>query len=259
MQGQSSGLAVGLFSTNTGAPPANTFQAVFDEIEITAVSGSPVAEPPPFFTNAGSNNSTQTSAPANISSLPSLAGPSTLFNTERWDRDNDAAGEMQWAFDVEAGTNVEVKLYLSESYANLPDLNNSGDRSGARIFDISVDGTVPETFANIDTFQLGGNQLNKASVLTQRITSDGTIDLEFIHKSQHPAIKAIEIVAMDENDLLVRGEQQVAAQRVEAPLLERAGQSLPSDTAPSSSSSFLANLQLDPFVEPSLLAVESVA
>ena len=36
VQGQDSGLAVGLFSSNTGEPEANRFQAVFDDIEITA-------------------------------------------------------------------------------------------------------------------------------------------------------------------------------------------------------------------------------
>ena len=36
VQGQDSGLAVGLFSSNTGESEANRFQAVFDDIEITA-------------------------------------------------------------------------------------------------------------------------------------------------------------------------------------------------------------------------------
>ncbi|MEL6478401.1 MAG: malectin domain-containing carbohydrate-binding protein [Pseudomonadota bacterium] len=44
-EGQTTGLAVGLFSSNTQEPVANTFQAVFDDIEITAVEGNvaPVA------------------------------------------------------------------------------------------------------------------------------------------------------------------------------------------------------------------------
>ena len=36
VDGQDSGLAVGLFSSNTGQPEANAFQAVFNDIEITA-------------------------------------------------------------------------------------------------------------------------------------------------------------------------------------------------------------------------------
>ncbi|MEM9642762.1 MAG: Ig-like domain-containing protein [Pseudomonadota bacterium] len=43
VQGQETGLAVGLFSSNTGEPTADAFQAVFDDIEITATE----AELPP--------------------------------------------------------------------------------------------------------------------------------------------------------------------------------------------------------------------
>lgn len=37
VNGQSTGLAVGLYSSNTGQSPANTFSAVFDNVEISAV------------------------------------------------------------------------------------------------------------------------------------------------------------------------------------------------------------------------------
>ena len=36
VQGQTTGLAVGLFSSNTGAEPQPDFQAIFDDIRITA-------------------------------------------------------------------------------------------------------------------------------------------------------------------------------------------------------------------------------
>ena len=39
VQGQASGLAVGLFATNTGQAAADAFQAIFDDIEITAIEG----------------------------------------------------------------------------------------------------------------------------------------------------------------------------------------------------------------------------
>ncbi|MDJ0852221.1 MAG: Ig-like domain-containing protein, partial [Myxococcota bacterium] len=47
VNGQTTGVAVGLFSTNNGQPAANTFQAVFDDIEITATE----AELPPNATD----------------------------------------------------------------------------------------------------------------------------------------------------------------------------------------------------------------
>ena len=37
VNGQTTGLAVGLFSSNTGAPPQSTFSAIFDDITISAV------------------------------------------------------------------------------------------------------------------------------------------------------------------------------------------------------------------------------
>lgn len=302
VQGQPSGLAVGLFSSNTGAPGANAFQAAFDDIEITATgdgSADPVVTPTnpgsgqvlyrvnaggpqiaatdggiawsadtlannsPFLTNAGSNDNTQTFAPVDISSLPVIAGPATLFNTERWDEANDTAGEMQWAFDVEAGTGVEVRLYMAETHASLIDFNNSGDLGGDRLFDVSVDGTVPEPFTNIDTYQLGGNALNGASVVTHQLTSDGTIDLEFIHNSENPAVKAIEIVAIEESDLLVSGQAAITAQSVESPLTGDSGQSILEETLPASdflaAGSLLTDSQTEQLVEPSpLLAVETV-
>ncbi|MEM1279264.1 MAG: hypothetical protein AAGG53_04390 [Cyanobacteria bacterium P01_H01_bin.152] len=41
VRGQQTGLAVGLFSSNLGQPEDNTFQAIFDDIEITAGSAAP--------------------------------------------------------------------------------------------------------------------------------------------------------------------------------------------------------------------------
>ncbi len=45
VNGQQTGLAVGLFSSNTGQDPANTFQAVFDDIQITATEKQVAPEP----------------------------------------------------------------------------------------------------------------------------------------------------------------------------------------------------------------------
>lgn len=42
VQGQTTGLAVGLLASNNGQPEANTFQAVFNGIEITAADGTPI-------------------------------------------------------------------------------------------------------------------------------------------------------------------------------------------------------------------------
>ena len=62
VNGQTTGLAVGLFSTNVGEPPANTFQAIFNDIEITATNDSSIPGNPSdngeaiLGITAGSNN-----------------------------------------------------------------------------------------------------------------------------------------------------------------------------------------------------------
>ncbi|MBX2854912.1 MAG: cadherin-like domain-containing protein, partial [Rhodobacteraceae bacterium] len=161
----------------------------------------------PFLVNAGSNNdfpsdgspiATQvltTALPLGVS-IP----PQEVLGIERWDNTTDAAGEMAWAFDVAAGTNVEVRVYIAELFTGIGDSDGSGDPTGDRSFDILVDGalTPPPAFDDIDPYVLGGNAFASASVVTYQLTSDGTIDLEFIHGVENPAIKAIEIVALDE-------------------------------------------------------------
>ncbi|MEO1058058.1 MAG: LamG-like jellyroll fold domain-containing protein, partial [Actinomycetota bacterium] len=156
----------------------------------------------PFLTNPGSNNDFPTNGqptgtPIDTSLLIGTNPGQAVLGIERWDNSNggnDIANEMQWAFDVAAGTEVEIRLYFAELFTGIPDADGSGDASGDRVFDVSVDGVVPGEFDDIDPYALGGNSFFSASVVSHQTVSDGTIDLAFLHGTENPAIKGIELV-----------------------------------------------------------------
>jgi uncharacterized protein YjdB len=117
---------------------------------------------------------------------PSLpAGlPSELFETQRYDR--QSLPNMQWSFPVSNGTLVEVRLYFAELWSGITG-------SGQRVFDVSVEGTVPAEFTNIDAF--GRNGALGAFMLSYQVTiTDGSLDLEFLRGVHNANINAIEIV-----------------------------------------------------------------
>lgn len=119
------------------------------------------------------------------------AAPMALFQTERWDPPNGfpspLAREMRWRFPVPAGLPVEIRLYFAEIF---PPINTPKER----LFDVAVDGTVPSAFSSIDVFKLAGQVQNKGIMLSYVTTSDGMIDLDFLHTVENPQIKGIEIV-----------------------------------------------------------------
>ncbi len=124
-------------------------------------------------------------------SHPSLIGidvPTTVFETERYDGDSDP--EMLWQFPVVPNTEVEVRLFFAELFDGVT-------AAGQRVFDVSVEGAVPAAFDGIDPYATAGPA--GAFMVTHTLTvTDGTLDLEFIHVTQNPALKGIEIVAASE-------------------------------------------------------------
>ncbi len=140
--------------------------------------------------STGGSTYAQTSANAYTGAIdmtdPSLppGTPSSIFQTERYDAASDP--EMLWQFPVTSGTQVEIRLYFAELY-------NGITEAGQRVFDVSVEGTVPPAFDNIDPFGTTG-PLGAFMVSHVLIVTDGTLDLEFIHGVENPALKAIEII-----------------------------------------------------------------
>ncbi|MEM6487072.1 MAG: tandem-95 repeat protein [Pseudomonadota bacterium] len=166
-----------------------------------AWSADTLAQNSPFLVNAGSNNVFPSSGNANLNvDLSMLAGTGVtaeVIGIERWDNNNGNNGEMLWAFPVDVGTEVIVNLYVAELFQSIPDIDESGDPTGDRIFDVTVDGVVPPAFDDIDPYALAGNAFLKGAVVSHQFVSDGSVDLEFIHVVENPAIKAIEIIAIE--------------------------------------------------------------
>ena len=216
INGQNSGLAVGLFSSNNGQPAADTFQAVFDDIEITATGDPPVLEEVLYRVNAGGpeiaaidgglawsadtsgSNSAFLADPGsnNTTSFPAVepgptvlaTTPGAIFDSERWDQ--PSGSEMQWAFDVPTEGTYNVRLYLGNGFGGTSNPEE-------RIFDVAIEGSVLSTIDNIDLSSQFGNLVGGQINNTVEVT-DGTLNLEFIHDVQNPLINGIEIVQVDD-------------------------------------------------------------
>ena len=215
VNGHNTGLAVGLLSSNTGQPEANTFQAVFNDLEISATgdisdtvlyrvnaggteiaavdggiawSADTVANNSPFLADAGSNTTASFSAVEPGTTIPDTV-PGTIYDTERWD--SSGGSEMQWAFDVAQEGLYEVRLYMGNGYSGTND-------PGERVFDVAVEGSIPAEFDNIDLVQQFGHQIGGVISSSATIT-DGTLDLEFLHDVENPLINGIEIVHLSDD------------------------------------------------------------
>ena len=114
--------------------------------------------------------------------VPSSA-PASIFNTERYDQ--NTTPEMKWEFPVAVGTEVQVTLLFAELFGTI-------DAAGKRVFDVAIEGTVFPAFDNIDPFAIAGPK----GAFTRSVTltvADGTLDIEFIHGVENPALKGIQI------------------------------------------------------------------
>jgi len=110
--------------------------------------------------------------------------PPDVFSSERYDggRAGDG-GEMTWNIPVAAGTPMEVRLYFANRATATAAV-------GKRQFDVKLDGTL--VLDNYDIVAAVGH--DTATMRAFRMTSDGNVDLDFLHVLSHPLINAIEIV-----------------------------------------------------------------
>ena len=222
IQGQTAGLAVGLLSTtnaNGNQPGADTFQAVFDDIEIAAAGSNPNPNPssdttlfrvnaggpliaatdggPDWLADTNTNNSAFLLDPGSNSTFsfpavepgPSVASsvPGAIFDTERFDR--AGGSNLQYAFDVPATGDYEVRLYLANGF-----LGTSAP--GQRVFDVALEGSVPSNLNDVDLSAQFGSRIG--GVISNVVTvDDGTLNVEFLHEVQNPLINGIEIIQLD--------------------------------------------------------------
>ncbi|MGR9088778.1 MAG: malectin domain-containing carbohydrate-binding protein, partial [Gammaproteobacteria bacterium] len=145
------------------------------------------ASPSPYVNAAATGNKTSsTSSSINLSdpSLSGIAPPITLFQTERYDP--SASPEMQWFFPVVAGYSYEVRLYFAETYKN-------AQKIGGRKFDVTIEGIL--VLNDYDVFADVG--ANKGVMKSFTVSSDASLNINFGHVVENPAIKGIEILQMD--------------------------------------------------------------
>ncbi len=123
--------------------------------------------------------------PVDVSDPSIPAGtPPSIFDTERYDA--PAAPEMLYEFPVTPGNDYEVRIYLAEIFSGII-------AAGERVFDVSIEGTVPSSMDDIDPFALKGAAAG--FVVSHTLTAaDNTLQVEFIHGVENPAIKGIEIL-----------------------------------------------------------------
>lgn len=147
------------------------------------------ANPSPHRIGAGgdriylSNNSVNLNSPT----LPDGALAQAIFQTVRYDR--KAAPDMKWAFDVDPGSEVEVRLYFAEWWTN---------SAGDRIFDVAVEGTVPTAFEDIDPAAIAGSKRVGFMLSHTTHVADDTLDLEFLRGAAgNPWLSGIEILVTE--------------------------------------------------------------
>jgi PKD repeat protein len=164
-----------LFRVNGGGDTVPSIDAGPDWVGDTTAPGS-------GYRNTG-NAASYDAVPSVTSNVPT-GTPRSVFSTERWDGGDNP--EMKWSFPVTAGKNVQVRIYLSDrcSCTSTP---------GSRVFSMTVDGQM--AFENYDINANVGHDVG--TVLTKDIVSDGTVDLEFLHVVENPAVNAVEIFDLD--------------------------------------------------------------
>ena len=212
IQGQTTGLAVGLLSTNNAdgnQPGADTFQAIFGDIEIAATGSAP-PEGILFRVNAGGpqiaavdggpdwladgaflvnpGGSGTISFPA-VEAGPTVDSsvPGAIFDTERFDFPGFT--NLEYTFDVPEAGDYEVRLYFGEGFSGI-----SG--AGQRVFDVALEGSIPSSLDDVDLFSQFGPEVG--GVISNVVTvNDGTLDIEFLAGIENPQINGIEIIQLE--------------------------------------------------------------
>lgn len=113
--------------------------------------------------------------------------PTELFNTVTFDFN----GGRELEFDIATqhiGATYEVTLYFAEIYGPV-------FRTGARIFDVSIDGVL--VLDDYDIFAVAGAG-NRGVAEKFQVVSDGILDIDFGHVVENPAIAGIEVRQIDQ-------------------------------------------------------------
>lgn len=164
-----------LYRVNTGGDTIPSLDGGMDWIGDSAPPGSD-------YRNTG-NAASYDTVGAQTAAVPAST-PTSIFSSERWDDGNNP--EMIWSFPVPAGKHVQVRIYLA-------DRCGCTSTNGSRVFTMKVDGVT--SFPNYDINASVGH--NVGTMLSKDITSDGTVNIEFDHVVENPAVNGLEIVDLD--------------------------------------------------------------
>ena len=113
--------------------------------------------------------------------------PVEMFQVGRWDP--PANPQMQWDFPVEAGKEVEVRLYFAEIR-----FATSEDPDGPRVFSVAIDNFAFSGMSDINLFEEYGHDVG--AMKSTVVISDGNVDIDFINTSNDPIIMGIELVEL---------------------------------------------------------------
>lgn len=192
--GDNSPLSITLDGTSISAPtgtPGDVIYRVNTGGPLVSDTTNWESDDPSVYSNEATAQSFtfSVSNPINLddASVP-VGTPASIFQTERWDSTDGV--EMQYDFAVTPG-DYQVRLYFAETFDGTAAV-------GARVFDVLIEGQT--VLANYDVFAKVG--AFKGVVETFQVTSDGTLDIDFSHGIENPAIKAIEILSVPTSDTL---------------------------------------------------------
>ena len=103
--------------------------------------------------------------------------PAGVWTTERW-----STSGFSYEVPAVSGASIVVNIIFGDAYSGTA-------AGGARIFDLDVEGTF------VDNIDLSGTyNPDVVHMLTFPVTSDGTVDIDFIFNGpQNPLVNAIEV------------------------------------------------------------------
>ena len=129
--------------------------------------------------NSGSNRGSWSPISSLDATVPD-GTPAAIYSSERWDP--SGGEEMQWAFPVPSGTEVEVRLFL----ANQCDCTSA---EGARVQDVLLEGDT--VLDDLDMVKEYGHKVGHMESFT--VTSDGEINVDFGHVVENTLVNGFEI------------------------------------------------------------------
>lgn len=182
-----------LFRVNAGGPLLSDGAGDWEEDQTaTEFHDNGAAEPgtPHPYVNAQANGDWTFGRDETVT-LDASVPPGTpvdMFKRGRWDP--GSAPTQQWDIPIDAGKEIEVRLYFSEQFFTGIDI--PADQGYPRLFDVTIDGQLYTQFDNINIFETVGN--NVGMMRSVVIVSDGNVDVDLQNISHDPIIQGIEIV-----------------------------------------------------------------